>query len=118
MSSAMTAFFGAWGEPDADKRNDALSAALASQFTYVDPRSPEIITDLDAINAYISMFTEQAPGATASVVHSSETKGHFRFTVAFRMPNGMEQFGQYYVQFDADDRAARIVGFAGLGEAE
>lgn len=118
MSSAMTAFFGAWGEPDATKRNDALCSALASQFTYIDPRSPESITDLAAITAYIGMFTEHAPGATATVVNSSETKGYFRFTVAFRMPNGMEQNGQYFVEFDTDGRASRIIGFAGMGEAE
>jgi hypothetical protein len=118
MVDALNAFFVAWGDTDATKRSEALKGALADNFTYIDPRSEAPISDLDALNGYVGMYAQYAPGATAAVVNTSETKGHHRLTVAFRMADGKEQLGQYYVELDADGRATRMIGFAGLGESE
>ncbi|GAA6181730.1 hypothetical protein NBRC116594_31680 [Shimia sp. NS0008-38b] len=118
MPSSMIAFFTTWAENDATKRAEVLKDVMAKDFTYCDPNAPDVIADLDALNSYIGMFTQYAPGASASVVNTSETKGHHRVTVAFRMADGKEQLGQYFVELDADGRATRMVGFAGLGEPE
>ncbi|SMP01351.1 hypothetical protein SAMN06265373_101125 [Shimia sagamensis] len=118
MVDALHTFFVAWGETDATKRLEALKGALADNFTYIDPRSEAPISNLDALNGYVGMYSQYAPGATAAVVNSSETKGHHRLTVAFRMADGNEQLGQYCVELDADGRTKRMIGFAGLGEPE
>lgn len=118
MPASMTAFFTAWGETDAAKRAETLQESVARDFTYCDPNAPDVIADLDALNSYIGMFTQYAPGAHAEVVGTGETKGHHRLTVAFRMADGKEQLGQYFVELDAAGRATRMVGFAGLGEPE
>jgi len=118
MVDALNAFFVAWGETDATKRSEALKGALADNFTYIDPRSEAPISDLDALNGYVGMYAQYAPGATAAVVNTSETNGQYRLTVAFRMADGKEQLGQYYVELDAESRATRLIGFAGLGEPE
>lgn len=118
MPDSVTAFFATWAETNAESREAALVTAMANTFTYCDPNAPEMLTDLAALNSYIGMFTQYAPGATAQVVRNSETKGHHRVTVAFRMADGKEQLGQYFVELDADGRVQRMVGFAGLGEPE
>lgn len=118
MPDYVTAFFATWAEADADTRSATLAEVMAENFSYCDPNAPETISDLDALSSYIGMFTQYAPGATAQVVRTSETKGHHRVTVAFRMADGKEQLGQYFVELDADGRATRMVGFAGLGEPE
>ncbi|MDA5558656.1 molecular chaperone GroEL [Shimia sp. MMG029] len=118
MPDAVTAFFAIWAETDADKRRATLTDVMAETFSYCDPNAPEMISDLEALNSYIGMFTQYAPGASAQVVRTGETKGHHRVTVAFRMADGKEQLGQYFVELDADGRAQRMVGFAGLGEPE
>ncbi len=118
MSDAIESFFAAWGETDANTRKDALRTAVSPDFSYLDPRTPEPVTDFDALVGYVEMYTQYAPGATAAVVNLSETVGVFRATVAFRMADGKEQMGQYFIEPDAEGRAARFVGFAGLGEPE
>ncbi len=118
MSDAIESFFAAWGEADAQTRSDALRAAVSPDFSYLDPRTPEPVTDFDALVGYVEMYTQYAPGATAKVVSLGNTAGTFRATVAFRMADGKEQLGQYFIEPDAEGRISRFVGFAGLGEPE
>ncbi|MBO9478649.1 molecular chaperone GroEL [Shimia sp. R11_0] len=118
MLSSMTAFFAAWSETDAAKRADVLQSTIAETFSYCDPNTAESIGDLETLNSYIGLFIQYAPGAIAAVVNCSATQSHHRVTVAFRMADGSEKLGQYFVELDAEGRATRMVGFAGLGEPE
>lgn len=107
-------FFAAWGMADAEERNAAIQGAVTSNITYADPRTEAPLTGLDALSAYVGMFTEMAPGATASVVKEDTTGGMARVTVAFRMADGKEQLGQYFVE-PASGKIARMTGFVGTG---
>ncbi len=118
MMHAIEQFFAAWGDTDADSRATTLCNCLPTDLTYLDPRTPEPISDLDELIGYVGMFSQYAPGATAKVVDLSETSGHFRATVEFGMPDGTAQLGQYFITLDDQSRAARLVGFAGSGVPE
>ena len=71
----------------------------------MDDRSPE----------YVGMFSAQAPGAVAEVTHTDTRDGVTRATIAFKMPNGMEQTGQYFVEKSQDGLITRMIGFVGTG---
>ncbi len=47
MSDTIAAFFEAWGETDADARVAVLRPCISDIFCYVDPRTPDPITDVD-----------------------------------------------------------------------
>ncbi|WP_372885839.1 molecular chaperone GroEL [Shimia sp.] len=118
MSQAIERFFEAWGEPDAATRARHLRAAISPDISYADPRTPDRLTDPEALIAYVAMYTQYAPGATARVVALSETLALFRATVEFRMSDGKTQLGQYFIECDDDARPTRMIGFAGLGAAQ
>lgn len=118
MTSHIETFFLAWGETDTDTRATTLRSALSDTIQYMDPRTPEPITDLQALIEYVAMYSEYAPGATAAVVNVSQTGHNIRATVKFAMPDGNAQFGQYFVEPDAQGKLARMVGFVGLGSPE
>ena len=61
------------------------------------------------------MFSQSAPGAVAEVVSADTRDGVTRATIAFKMPNGMEQAGQYFVEHGSDGLISRMVGFVGTG---
>ncbi len=119
MSNAITTFFDAWGMSDAGDRRTAIASAIADDATYADPRSDGPLTGVDPIATYVSMFNENAPGWTATVVKTDETTGTFRATVAFggKGPDGndMVQHGQYFAEI-ARDKITKMVGFVGTGE--
>ena len=118
MLDKVSAFFAAWGEADSTARGEAIKAAIAPAFTYADPRSPDPITEADALVAYVGMFSEMAPGATVKVVKSDDVQGSLRVAVAFVMADGKTQHGQYFVEVDGDGRATKMVGFVGFGVPE
>ncbi|PSL22211.1 nuclear transport factor 2 family protein [Shimia abyssi] len=118
MSEHITAFFAAWGETDADKRAATLANCVSPDISYLDPRTPEPITGLAALNDYVAMYSQMAPGATARVANLSETGPMARATVEFAMSDGMKQNGQYFVETDDQSRPTRMVGFVGMGEPE
>ncbi len=118
MSDAIEKFFTAWGNPDQDARAEELRACLSSKVSYADPRTSRTITDIDTLIAYVAMYTQYAPSATARVTNVSQTEGHYRATVEFRMQDGMTQTGQYFIEADDQSRLRRMVGFVGLGEPE
>ncbi|MDX1782119.1 MAG: hypothetical protein R3256_12470, partial [Thalassovita sp.] len=115
MTQVIENFFATWGMTDSAARDAALRDCLAEEFYYVDPSAPEPITDAAALVAYVAMFTEYAPGATARVVALSETKGHNRATVEFETADGTKQYGQYMIDLDKAGKATRMIGFVGLG---
>lgn len=118
MTHAIETFFAAWGEADADKRGTMLRDTLSSQISYADPRTPDPITDAQALIDYVGMYSQFAPGATAEALAFGETAGYTRVTVAFRMADGGEQLGQYFIELDDQSRIASAIGFAGLGAPE
>ena len=118
MSDSIEQLFLAWGDPDAGARTATLKSTLAPAFYYADPNAPDPITDADAFAAYVGMFTQYAPGATARVAQLTECKGHHRATVIFEMADGKQQFGQYFVDLDEAGVITRMIGFAGLGAPE
>lgn len=117
MTSAIDSFFEAWGLEDGADRSAKISEALAPEAVYADPRTPDPLTGPEAVSAYVAMFAENAPGAVAVVIDSQTQHGLTRATVAFRMPNGMEQLGQYIVEMDGDQITA-MTGFVGTGEPQ
>ena len=101
---------------DDPARTDTLTRCAAPDLYYVDPRTPEPITDLQALIRYIGQYTEFAPGASARVAAQSRTHLHTRATVAFEMPGSTAQLGQYMIDTDGQNRVTRLIGFAGTGE--
>ncbi|PUB16364.1 nuclear transport factor 2 family protein [Yoonia sediminilitoris] len=115
MTDKTEAFFEAWGMTDAADRLAALQAAVTSDASYADPRTDAPLSGPEAIAAYVGMFSQAAPGAVAEVVHTDTRDGVTRATIAFKMPNGMEQMGQYFIEHDAVGLICRMVGFVGTG---
>lgn len=107
-------FFSAWGMADSADRKAAIEAVVAADVIYADPRTEAPIAGAEGLVEYVGMFSQSAPGAVAEVVKTDSTQGMTRVTVAFRMPGGMEQHGQYFVE-PADGPIARMTGFVGTG---
>ncbi|WP_108813921.1 molecular chaperone GroEL [Loktanella sp. Alg231-35] len=118
MTDAITTFFDAWGMSDTDARYSAIQKSIAPSATYADPRTDAPLTGPDAIAEYVGMFSAQAPGAVAEVATTQSRDGVTRATIAFKMPNGMEQLGQYFVEMGQDGQISRMVGFVGTGAPE
>lgn len=115
MSDAIATFFEAWGMSDADARQNAIHASFGTSATYADPRTDAPLTGPEAVTEYVGMFATSAPGAVAEVVGLDTRADVSRATIAFKMPNGMEQMGQYFVEHGPDGLISRMVGFVGTG---
>ncbi len=119
MSDCITIFFEAWEIGDADSRLAKLIASVTEAISYDDPRTPETINGISALNNYVGMFSASAPGWSAKVVKTDVVVGVTRVTVAFggKGADGSEQIqlGQYFVEKEGD-RISRMVGFAGTGQ--
>lgn len=119
MPDCITTFFDAWQIGDTDSRLAQIASAVADNIQYDDPRTPETLSGIEAVNDYVGMFSANAPGWSAKVVKSDTTGSVTRATVAFggKGPDGSEQIqlGQYFVEKDGD-LISRMVGFVGTGE--
>ena len=115
MSDRVEAFFAAWSMPDPAARRAAIAGAMAASFSYADPRTPEPVTDVDALTDYVGMFIQAAPGATVEISKTDTLHGATRATITFRMADGMAQTGQYFIEHDALGQITRMVGFVGTG---
>ena len=112
-------FFEAWGEADAEARNDKIAGTMSDEFFYVDPRAPDPITELSVLQGYIGNFSKAAPGAVAKLAKLSTSHDlYHRATVLFMITEEMTQNGQYYVETDMFGRITKLVGFSGTGEPQ
>jgi len=118
MSQALSDFFAAWAETDADGRGAMIARAIGATIFYADPMTETPITDAGALSDYVGNFAKSAPGALAEVAKAEDRAGVTRATVVFRMPNGMEQLGQYFAEHDDAGRLTRLIGFVGTGAPE
>lgn len=121
MSDCTNIFFEAWQIEDAESRLSKITSAVTGGIQYNDPRTPEALNGIAALNNYVGMFSSNAPGWSAKVVKSDTTANVTRITVAFSGsgPDGIKQvqFGQYFVENDGY-LISRMVGFVGTGELE
>jgi hypothetical protein len=121
MRDAVETFFGAWSMADANAQKAAIAGCYAPDGEYADPRSSGVLSGVASIAEYVSMFSANAPGWTATVVKDDESGGAMRVTVAFggMGPDGSEmvQHGQYFVEFNGDT-ISRMIGFVGTGAPE
>ena len=119
MSDCITNFFEAWQIEESEPRITKISNSVTENMQYNDPRMPETIKGIEALNNYVGMFSTNAPGWSAKVIKSDTTADVTRVTVAFSGmgPDGSEQvqLGQYFVEKDGDV-ISRMVGFVGTGE--
>lgn len=110
-------FFSAWSMAKPPERAATIESALATNATYADPRTEAPLEGPQAVADYVGMFTQMAPGASANVVKSDTIQNTARVTVAFRMADGKEQLGQYFVE-PATGPITRMTGFVGAGTPE
>lgn len=119
MSDCTTIFFEAWQIEDAESRLAKITSTVTGDIQYNDPRTPDTINGISALNNYVGMFSSNAPGWSAKVVKSDTTADVTRITVAFSGsgPDGKEQvqLGQYFVENDGN-LISRMIGFVGTGE--
>jgi len=119
MSDCIASFFEAWQIEEAETRLAKINRAVTDSIRYDDPRTPETLNGIDALNSYVAMFSTNAPGWSAKVVKSDTISSVTRVTVAFSGmgPDGSQQvqLGQYFVEKDGD-LISRMVGFVGTGE--
>lgn len=119
MADCITTFFDAWQIKDAQRRLAKIHSCVTETIRYDDPRTPETVVGIAALNNYVGMFSVNAPGWSAQVVKNDTLAGVSRVTVAFSGmgPDGSEQvqLGQYFVEKDTD-LVSRMVGFVGIGE--
>lgn len=119
MTDPISTFFEAWQIEDAGARLEKIASAVTEGVKYDDPRTPETLVGIEALSAYVGMFSANAPGWSAQVVKSDVNGSMTRSTVAFRGngPDGaeQEQLGQYFVEKEGG-LVSRLVGFIGTGE--
>ena len=56
MSDTITTFFEAWQIDDAESRREKIANAVTKDIQYDDPRTPESLTSIAALNDYVGMF--------------------------------------------------------------
>jgi hypothetical protein len=112
--TATDTFFSAWSAADDAARLAIIRGVVADGCTYDDPRSQGILTGDVAIANYVGNFARMAVGASVVVVKTDMRGACERATIAFRMADGMEQTGQYFIDHDGD-KITRMVGFVGTG---
>ena len=121
MADPIVTFFEAWELEASDARQEKITSAVTKTIQYDDPRTPETVNGIEALNEYVGMFSANAPGWSAKVIASDTTAGMTRATVAFggMGPDGKEmvQHGQYFVETDGN-LISRMVGFVGTGATE
>ncbi len=121
MSDCITTFFDAWQIEEAELRLAKINSSVTEFIEYDDPRTPETVKGVAALNNYVGMFSANAPGWSAKVIKSNTVAGVTRVTVAFggKGADGSEQvqLGQYFVEKDGD-LVSRMVGFVGTGEPD
>jgi len=119
MSDCITTFFDAWKIEETELRLAKIKSSVTDTIKYADPRTPETVDGIAALNNYVGMFSANAPGWSAKVIKSDTIAGVTRITVAFSGigPDGSEQvqLGQYFVEKDGD-LISRMIGFVGTGE--
>lgn len=119
MSDCIETFFEAWQIDDTELRLAKVSRSVTKSIQYDDPRTPETINGIAALNDYLAMFSANAPGWSAKVVKSDTIASTTRVTIAFGGigPDGSQhvQLGQYFVEKEGD-LVSRMVGFVGTGE--
>ncbi len=119
MSDSIITFFDAWQIDEDSARLKKIESSVAKNIQYSDPRTPETISGIDALNHYVGMFSANAPGWSAKVVASDVTANMTRATIAFsgNGPDGTEQvqYGQYFVEKNGN-LISRMVGFVGTGQ--
>jgi len=118
MTAATSTFFGAWGMADVKDRKTAIAESFAPDGRYTDPRTDAPLTGSDAVTEYVGMFSQYAPGAVAEVTQTETRDGVTRATIAFRMPDGMQQTGQYFITYTDRGLISHMIGFAGTGASE
>lgn len=121
MSDTISTFFAAWEIEEAGARREKITSSVAKHIKYDDPRTPETIHGIDALNDYVGMFSANAPGWSAKVVTDDTSGNVTRATVAFSGmgPDGLEkvQLGQYFIEKEGE-LISRMVGFVGTGEPQ
>ncbi|NVK24957.1 MAG: hypothetical protein HWE10_08515 [Gammaproteobacteria bacterium] len=121
MSDAISTFFDAWQLENNKQRLDHITNSTTADICYSDPRTPEALSGINALNEYVGMFSNNAPGWSASVVKNNASNGMNLVTVAFsgNGPDGkmQTQYGQYFIEMEGE-LIARMVGFVGTGEPE
>lgn len=118
MSDCLEKFFDTWQIEDSQVRLTQLNRTVTQNIHYSDPRTPETLVGIDALNNYLGMFSANAAGWTAKAVKSDTIAEVTRVTVEFSGagPDGAHivQLGQYFVEKDGD-LVSRLVGFVGIG---
>lgn len=121
MADPISLFFDAWRLDASDERLAQITSAVIDSIEYDDPRTPQTLKGIEALNEYVGMFAANAPGWSARVLGTDTTAGVTRATVAFagKGPDGNEvvQLGQYFVETKGK-LISRMVGFVGTGSAE
>jgi hypothetical protein len=121
MADPISTFFNAWSIDSSDERLRQIGSAVTEGIEYDDPRTPQTVKGINALNHYVGMFTANAPGWSARVLGTDTTAGVTRATVAFggKGPDGNEvtQIGQYFVETEGN-LVSRMVGFVGTGSQE
>ena len=121
MSNCITTFFESWQIEDDQLRLAKIKSSVTESVQYDDPRTPDTINDIDALNEYVGRFSANAPGWSAKVIKEDVIAGSTRVTVAFSGPgpDGSEkvQLGQYFVE-TIGDLVSRMVGFVGTGQVD
>ncbi|MEP5570093.1 MAG: hypothetical protein ABJN62_19790 [Halioglobus sp.] len=121
MADAISTFFEAWSIESSDERLKLINSAVTDAIEYDDPRTPQTVKGINALNDYVGMFAANAPGWSARVLGSDTIAQITRATVAFggKGPDGNEvtQIGQYYVETEGG-KVSRMVGFVGTGSLE
>ena len=86
MSDPIAIFFDTWAITADNARREKMTGAVSDNIFYADPKTPDGITGIDAVNDYVGMFSASAPGWSASVTKSDSIGNVTRVTVAFSGP--------------------------------
>jgi hypothetical protein len=113
LTSLITTYAAAWGEPDREARQKLLEAVFAADGTYTDPTVD--LASRTALVDHIGQFLERFPGAKiepTSLVDAHH--GSLRFAWRLTLPDGTVAVeGLDFGELSPAGQIRRIVGFFG-----
>ena len=111
MEESISRYAGAWDEPTPEAVKAAFAECCAPEITYTD-RNTARIQGLDALTDLVMASHKKVPGRTFSVLTVPEYFGgqcHYQW--AINLPGLGEKTGWDFMEYDAQNKITRIVGF-------
>jgi len=104
-------YLSAWNKKKAMEISASLQNCCAAEVTYTDKKAP-LLSGIGPLTELIMNLHQMVPGRTFRISTEPEYfDGHCYYSWAMTIPGKEEVIGRDYMEYDAEGRIIKIVGF-------